>query len=368
MTLSRHVYTNRACEYVMRRKIDTFRRQLHHNLQEKERELRFKISVPLVEGMGPLHTKAQSRDKERLRSQLRRLLARRWGFEKQVASIQKFGTVGTLVTVNNLLDVCSEFYNVDSELCRQCGGIMTFDHVTFIQTCKLCQLSHLSIFAIEDKSQDLIVSKTGQATEQGAQEQRTTALEAVAAKRVPPSHKKDPVHHRTAAFRRYLSQFAVTRPEIPEDVMLMLYHELSYMHLMSSTKSRPATVADTLHVNGYSHLVPHAVRISRMYNGEPIPVLELDQMDRMVRMFTVLLRSFGDEKKRNLFVFEVLAALIFRAENRSDMVDVVLEHKSKVLSKLGDSKLVALIKRAKQTDPSFGWDGALLEREPTGCC
>lgn len=353
----------------MRRKIDTCRHKLHRSLEEREKELRHQISVPCVAGTSPLHLKSQMKAKERLRAQLRHLSARRGGFEKQVASIQKFGTVGTLVTVNNLLDICSEFYNVDSELCRQCGGIMTFDHVTYIQTCQLCQLSHLSIFAIEDKSQDLIVSRTGQATEHGAQEQKATVLqEAAAAKKAPSNHKKDPVHHRTSAFRRYLAQFAVNRPEIPEDVMLMLYQELSYIHLLSSTKSRPATVSDTLHVNGYSHLVPNAVRISRMYNGEPIPILELDQMDRMVKRFTVLLRSFGEETKRNLFVFEVLAALIFRAEGRPDLVDVVLEHKSKVLSKLGDIKLVDLIARARQTDPTFSWEGALLERNPTGCC
>ena len=157
-----------------------------------------------------------------------------------------------------------------------------------------------------------------------------------------------------------------TRPDIPEDVMLLLYRELSYIHLMSSTRSRPATVADTMRNNGYSHLVPHAVRISRMYNGEDIPVIQLEEMERLVYRFRVLLRSFGDESRRNLFVFEILAALVFRAEGRNDLVDVVLEHKSKALSKLGDPKLVALIHRAEKTDPALSWEGALLQREPTG--
>lgn len=371
MTFARHIYTNRACKYVMKRKIEKSRHLLHQSLAEQEKIVQQRIrAIPSSsDKTTSLREKARVKSLLRLKTQLQQITVRKQGFERQVQSIQKYGTVGTLVTVNNLLGVEAEFYNVDSELCRQCGGFTTFDHVTFIQTCKTCRLSHLSIFATEDKSQDLIVSKTGQATEQGAQESSDSGAASSAAAKKPASaaHKKDPVHHRTAAFRRYLSQFVVTRPDIPEDVMLLLYRELSYIHLMSSTKSRPATVADTLRVNGYSHLTPHAVRISRMYNGEPIPSVELAQMDRMVHRFRVLLRSFGNEKKRNLFVFEILATIVFRAEKRPDMVDVVLEHKSKILSKLGDRKLVCLVQRAKLTDPSLSWEGALLDRDPTGC-
>lgn len=310
-------------------------------------------------------------------------------FDKKTKTLKVFGEVGSLVVVDNLVSIQQQSYNIESELCPNCGEMFSFNHVTYMKTCNICSFTINSIFVTEDTSQDTIAAKRFLKTSSsitfepenvqrvqhgrfGCVQEDTTIPPldiSVVSHRAPPrvhvdvvnpenTSIPDSINVRVQQYRRWLQQFLDTRPPTPQAVMEMLYNQLSFMHVVSSVKCRPTPVSNILRQHGFKDYAADAVRISREFNGSTIPILTSVMLEKMVQRFTVLATfEIQHPQKKKLYTFEFLTVLVCWAEGREDIASLVCLQKTRSILKFCDYRIRDILRTVANDHryPDLDW-------------
>lgn len=246
--------------------------------------------------------------------------------------------IGRLVISNRIMGRPTESFFMDPDKCTRCGIFYVFDHITNVHTCTQCGFTVDVLFISEDNSQDVLVTKdpnTGS----------SLALKA----------HSDYHYIRSPLYKRYLGQFGENVPVIPTEVMRVLYRYLSNIHLQNSIRCRPTPVGNILRTHGFPRWANIAIRITKLFNGEPIPVLPDDLVERLVERFDVIFRE-SSKQKQKLPSFEFITNILLRVEGRPDLASSFALHKTRVVLRRIAADLYRLIHSAPKTSSELKWD------------
>jgi len=166
------------------------------------------------------------------------------------------------------------------------------------------------LFISEDNSQDVLVTKD------------PNTGSSVASKAHSDYH-----YIRSPLYRRYLGPFGETVPVVPTGVMRVLYRYLSNIHLQNSIRCRPTPVGNILRTHGFPKWANIAIRITKLFNGEPISVLPDALVERLVERFDVIFRE-SSKRKRKLPSFEFITNILLR---RPDLASSFALYKTRVV-------------------------------------
>jgi hypothetical protein len=257
--------------------------------------------------------------------------------------------ISRLVIANRMLKRDTEIFYNDQNSCSRCENLFTFDHITNLNVCNSCGLSNRVLFVLEDKSQDLLVGKDPVSINTNIK--NTNVLNNEPSLKVTTSS----IYHRSPLYKRFLQQFSVTAPPIPMDIMKTLYQYLSNIHLQNSVRCRPTPVASILRASGYSKWANSSIVISKMFNGEPIPKLSNDLIDRLVHRFIIIFRvaNIQNATKQKIPSFEFLTHILLYIEGEFRLATSFKTHKTRsiLLKTFNQFKcLLEVIKQSPQND------------------
>jgi len=240
--------------------------------------------------------------------------------------------VGILVLSNRIMGRPTESFFMDPDKCPSCIQLYRFDPITNVHTCTKCGYTVDVLFIAEDTSQDYLVTRdpnTGSST---------------------PSKTSSEYHYiRSPLYRRYLGQFGDEVPTIPTEIMRVLYKYLSNIHLQNSVRCRPTPVGNILRTHGFPKWANFSIRITKLFNGEPIPVISTPMLDRLVLRFELIFQE-ATKQRQKLPSFEFITNILLRVEGRPDLANSFALHKTRTVLRRITTDLSKLI-LAIQKDP-----------------
>jgi ribosomal protein S27AE len=347
------IYTNRSNRHVIDRMLDIGKKRNQEQVQTE-----FESDVHAVEALDTQLSEHDAHNRHRIDFfTQRRLLERKRTALKRRVKVYESGAyhthwdamtqqlykredhhIGRLVISNRIMGRPTESFFTDPDKCTRCGVFYTFDHVTNVHTCTQCGYTIDVLFISEDNSQDVLVTKdpnTGSS--------------------VVPKPQSDYHYIRSPLYKRYLSQFGDSVPVIPTEVMRVLYRYLSNIHLQNSIRCRPTPVGNILRTHGFSKWANMAIRITKLFNGEPIPVIPPETIDRLVTRFDIIFRE-SSKQKQKLPSFEFITNILLRIEGRPDLAESFALHKTRVVLRRITADLYKLIDHTKETPSDLNWD------------
>jgi predicted Zn-ribbon and HTH transcriptional regulator len=264
--------------------------------------------------------------------------ARRWEAMTRGLYKRKDHHIGRLVISNRIMGRPTESFFTDPDKCKRCGIFYIFDHVTNIHTCTKCGYSIDVLFISEDNSQDVLVTKDPN-------------IGSSSGSKTPSDY-----HYiRSPLYKRYLGQFGEDVPVIPTEVMRVLYRYLSNIHLQNSIRCRPTPVGNILRTHGLAKWANLSIRITKLFNGEPIPLIPVEMIDRLVLRFDLIFRE-SSRQKQKLPSFEFITNILLRIEGRPDLSVAFALHKTRSVLRRIAGDLYKLIDLVKLSDSGLTWD------------
>lgn len=307
--------------------------------------------------------------------------------------------VGSLAVLSYASGNREEIFNIDPDRCS-CGRIVHFECITHMDICLTCKICKKVLLAVEDLQIDLMhkmpVNKRETAAQRQQQQQQhaantsagvissssrqgskqkddkdddddgkdepnkrmkveteTSSLSTTTARKTPK-----PANH--VSFKRYLMQFSETAIEIPQTAWKTLYESLASIHLLSSMRCKPVPIEKILKDNHLQAFIPHSTRMAKMFNGEPVPVLSMDLIERLVQRYdelyqaAVVLFQKQAYTKISLPGKEMLAHVFLVMEQRSDLASAFTTHKTNNVSQLEKQKFWDLLHECSKTS-SLSW-------------
>jgi hypothetical protein len=332
------MYANRSNRHVIDRMIDVGEKK-HHLFLSREYDKNLKELNSLETESNPVDMSSvryrldQMNRKRRVARLHRHVRDYRSGSTMQSWLLQAkelrkkdSSQIARLVYTNRLLGRSPEVYFSDPDRCQGCDSVCTFSQWSSQNVCVSCGLVRFVLFSVDDSSKDVLVTKDPVSGVDVSTD--GTLLPNLREAGVPGCEYQ---YLRIPLYRKYLGQFedSVT---IPMDVMRILYRYLSNIHLQNSIRCRPTPVGNILRQNGFSKWANFSVRISKSFNGEPIPILSSDLIDRLALRFGIIFRaSIGTKFK--LPCFEYLTHVLLLCENRRDLAQSFVLHKSPVTNR-----------------------------------
>jgi hypothetical protein len=169
-------------------------------------------------------------------------------------------------------------------------------------------------------------------------------------------HCKTNLSNRISAYSRYIEQFADTFPTIPEDVLTCIFRALSTVHFHTVYRCKPTAVVNILRQHGYVNLCYAAMRITMLFNGHTIPVLDSVLRARLVGRFGVLFRcSMLPTYTYKLPSFEIITHCCLRFEHRHDLTGYFSLNKTISVLEAVNKKIEILIELAAKIDSVYDW-------------
>ena len=264
---------------------------------------------------------------------------RSWDNMTRVLHNRPDSHIGRLVLSNRIMGRPTEHFYTDPDKCTHCHVLYEFDQVSNDHTCPQCGYTVQVLFITEDISQDSLINKdpnTGVTT------------------KVPGSE----YHYvRSPLYKRYLKQFGMDVPPIPLEAMRILYKYLSNIHLQNSVRCRPTPVANILRTHGFVKWASFSIRITKLFNGEAVPVLPPDLIQRLVRRFGLIFHESSTQKQK-LPSFEFITNILLRIEGRTDLAGSFALHKTRSVLRRIASELYVFISRIKASgvEPDLLWE------------
>jgi predicted Zn-ribbon and HTH transcriptional regulator len=347
LNTSTTIYTNRSNRYVIDRMLDVGKRKWESSAQETYEESRREIDdlEKCVINPGLSYFVDMSRKNKRLKV-LHEITAsyesqgheKKWYFMTNQLYQKSDNHVGRLVLSNRIMGRPTENFYMDPDTCSTCMIFFVFNQVTNIHVCPKCGLTKDVLFISEDKSQDVLVTK----------DPNTGTSDTI--KPVSDYH-----YIRGPLYRRYLSQFAADAPVVPISVMRVLYKYLSNVHLQNSIRCRPTPVANILRTHGFPKWANCSVRITKLFNGEPVPCIPIELLNRLVNRFDLIFQEASTRKKK-LPSFEFITNILLRVEGRDDLAQSFGLHKTRNVLRRIFTELCDVIRCVSQTSQEFTWD------------
>ena len=343
------IYTNRSNRYVIDRMLDTgYTRQKHAWKQEHEKncqELATIMCHPTPDAADISFFTFQHQRLLRINLLKKKIAAfesgdheKEWTMQTRRMYHRPDQHVARLVLCNNIMKRPTECFFMNPDKCPDCITFYTFDTVTNVQTCPKCGYTVEALFVSEDNSQDTLVTRDPNV--------------ASSAGTKPGS---DYTYVRSPLYRRYLGQFSEDVVTIPTTVMQVLYRYLSNIHLQNSIRCRPTPVGNILRTHGLSKWSSMSIRISKIFNGEPVPMLPVDLIERMVVRFDAIFHEASRTKKK-LPSFEFITHILLRIEGRPELAKSFALHKTRSVLRRIYEDLKQLIHAVQSADTTLTWD------------
>ena len=233
--------------------------------------------------------------------------------------------MGRLVMASSLLARPGEVFYSNELCCSECNHPFKFDTKTHVRACVVCGVARKVLFLAEDRSQDSLVAKAPLSI--------PTTVSPAADHGDGGGTKSRSMYLRSPLFRKFLSQFSDDAPVIPVEVMRTLYQYLSNIHLQTSVRCRPTPIAAILRANGHATCAHTSVLISKVFNGEPVPVIPADLIEKIVHRFDIIFhvanRASQHKAKKKIPPFEFLAHVFLYIEGKRDLAVGFSVHKSR---------------------------------------
>lgn len=375
------IYTNRVDPYVIGRLIDNSKDKLINRLQQRRKNIKEQIAslVPL-EDVPPIIQQQRREQLATLHRQLQQIenghFERRWQHIADGIQACDGIHVEKLVYANMLVGRPVEVYHVDTEYCESCLNIQAYDNTRALYICTYCGLVKTALFTTEDRTQAIrrvpptIVPVTiaSKPVTVGPVLTDTTSLipdvdEDITADvvHIADGNPVDSEYYmtlRVPLYRRFITQFADTAPNIPQAVLQTLYQHLANIHLQNSVRCRPTPVANILRRNKLASWAPSAVRIAKMFNGEPIPTFSPTLINALEQRFRHIF-LIANTIKQKLPSFTFLTHVFLRFEKQIALASVFNIHKSKNVISRNYNVIYKLIQYGEQHqigDPKLLWD------------
>lgn len=314
--------------------------------------------------------------------------------------------VASLAVLNHASGASEELFTIDSDRC-DCGRIFRFNCVTHMNTCDVCQEPRPVLIAAEDVQTENIATVASPtivaagsaigspiATTNTPKNTDTTTTTTTSMALVPLSRKRsahnnnmanspktasaNALQKELAAYEKYLLQFAPDACELPSELWTKLYESLASMHLFNSLRCKPVPVAKILKDNQLQMYCSHSVRITKLFNGDPVPILSHELILRLVnrlrdvRKIALLLQQRQENNQTtitsisstaiNLPGHEVLTHFFLLAEQQPKLASAFSTHKTLNVSQNQTQKFQSLLEMCAKTS-ELNWQFALLEIE-----
>ena len=254
--------------------------------------------------------------------------------------------VAKLIFANRLLGRDEQVYYVDPDTCVDCANAYTFDAGRSLNICDYCGNTQKVLIIAEDVSQDILVCKHPMS--KGSNE-------------LADSGKKPYVYLRSPLYRRFLRQFSVDFPVIPNAVMRLLYRYLSNIHLQTSVRCRPTPIANILRAKGYSKWANASLRISKKFNGDPIPLFSRELSENLVSRFEIVFQVATQHGlKSSIPCFEFTTHILLRMEKRPDLSLSFALHKTQKVLKKTMASFELVLDKVRRENSTFSWDHYLV--------
>lgn len=378
------VYRNRTCESVFENdKINGAKqaRKRHadeiQRLEQEQNALMQRISQEewhgSVDFVGSLLAEKQTkRELETVCKKIRKLQLqdpeKTWHARMQPLKPEQ---VGSLAIISYASGQTEEIFNVDPDRCS-CGRVYRFECVTHMDICNVCKKCKKVLLAAEDLQTDLL--QRGETTKTAKTQKKqpaatlhapsplipTTTNNSTVTHAAPvPSSTKNKNASGLLAYKKYLQQFAEDAMEIPQAVWKVLYESLASVHLLSGIRCKPTSVEDILKRHGFHTFIPHSMRITKMFVGDPIPVLRLDLLARLVQRWDELNQAAmrlaqKQGAKCTLPGKEMLTHVFLVMENENGLASAFAIHKTNNVSQIHTPKFWMVVEEcAKESKLSW---------------
>ncbi len=360
-------YSNRAHEVVLRRAFDSAKTNFFKASSEVViKDIRALKQKAKKMKHDPLVSLNQYRDlKNQIKLKKEDLLKSAdllYHWTKQCSLIE-CGKLSSLVQANRLLQRAPEVYIVDSDRCESCHIPYKFNNIICRNICIFCSLLTKVLFAPEDTSVDTLILK---AKTSGTDDQIEKQTKSNPATKIlnDESQRNKQIIERTAQYHEFCMQYCEDAPIIPNEVLSLIFNQLSIVHLGGSSKCRLTAVKLILkNSEKYSYLVNQAARITRVFNGFSEPRLALDVINRLTKRFNHLLKlGTKEDDKKKIFVQDVVTAMLLRLEKLELQAQMFPIHKTRNVLNEANKRYLELVTLARIQDPSL-WpehDASLL--------
>lgn len=156
-------------------------------------------------------------------------------------------------------------------------------------------------------------------------------------------HVKSNKYEQAPLYRKYLMQWKEDVPDIPEEVMCVVYKKLSKVHIMSNASVKCTPIAQILRQNGFQMYAGMALRIAKIMNGEEIVKLNNETIERLVERFLIITcidNLYGDRSKgKKIINFEFLTNKFLLMEKKFDLAERFYNHKTRTVLNRADLRL-----------------------------
>jgi hypothetical protein len=105
-----------------------------------------------------------------------------------------------------------------------------------------------------------------------------------------------------------------------------------------------------LRTHGFTKWSSLSIRITKIFNGEPVPVIPKETIDRLVARFDIIFRVASKQKKK-LPSFEFITNILLRIEGRRDLACSFALHKTRAVLRRIAANLTELIQYIQENDP-----------------
>ncbi len=260
--------------------------------------------------------------------------------------------VASLAVLNYASGNHSELFSIDSERC-DCGRLYEFNCITYMNICIACNICIPVLVAAEDIQTDVLQQGKATATISPTISPTTTTILGGAtvtteAPIIPqkPSGKLGNFN----TYRKYVMQFAPDACNIPKHVWKLLSESFASIHLLSSLRCKPVPVTKILKDNNLQMYMSQSVRITKLFNGDPIPILEMDLITRLLQRWKEIhdVAVLAPDIK-GLPGVEMLTHVFLLAEDRADLASAFTTHKTNNVSATQTHKFSQLIEKCART-------------------
>jgi hypothetical protein len=141
---------------------------------------------------------------------------------------------------------------------------------------------------------------------------------------------------RVPMYQKYLKQFDENAPDIPQNVLDVVYHSLSKVHIMHRSKAKHTPIRQILREAGLHQWAPYAIRISKIVNNEFLVTLPSEVVERLLLRFQKVMQATDSKKVRNL---QFLTQQFLRMDGRHDLAEWFSCHKTRTVLNKADSRL-----------------------------
>jgi len=108
-------------------------------------------------------------------------------------------------------------------------------------------------------------------------------------------------------------------------------------------------MGNILRTHGFPKWANFSIRITKLFNGEPIPVISTPMLDRLVLRFELIFQE-ATKQRQKLPSFEFITNILLRVEGRPDLANSFALHKTRTVLRRITTDLSKLI-LAIQKDP-----------------